>query len=391
MRKFLFSFGLVLLAAQNTFAQFTLEKLLSGETELQELVRSNISVESLVTEFENRLDLSKSEIHRFLSHKKNKALLKALEKQEKELIRDLKRKPRAARNKCFYGNPDEAVDATADQLEMYPTILAEAERLLGTGEINKATYDEAKNIIETLQNLHANNRKITEEFSIDPISHTYGNKIHIHPETTDVPFELKAGILFDILTKGYAFAEKNNLLPAFFTDGLSRSSGCIEARLTTLGKWHEDRQRYISSLSELSKEEQAQRLPDTAQSIILKILAENYDQYSERVENRSMRRTLAHEVSSQYAGLRDISGNIITPEMVNQSLKELYLITSHSPPMSPKTNRKELNSIQYFILDGDNTLTNAIIYAKPEEKTEKKTLNNRGLNVNSSIEVITHI
>jgi hypothetical protein len=204
-------FGLTFGAPQFALAEFTLEDLINEKIAVVEIIKAKVTLEKLIEDFQKRPGLSKSEITSFFKDKKNRRKIKELEAQEKELIRELKRKSTRAKNKCFYGSPEDAEDATLKQLTDYAIILEHASLLFSAGKITESTYQKSNEVIEDLKYLHLNNKKITEEYSQSSLSETYGTRTAVHPEGKDVEFQLKAGILFDILKKAYLFSFDNSL------------------------------------------------------------------------------------------------------------------------------------------------------------------------------------
>jgi hypothetical protein len=327
-------FGLTFGAPQFALAEFTLEDLINEKIAVVEIIKAKVTLEKLIEDFQKRPGLSKSEITSFFKDKKNRRKIKELEAQEKELIRELKRKSTRAKNKCFYGSPEDAEDATLKQLTDYAIILEHASLLFSAGKITESTYQKSNEVIEDLKYLHLNNKKITEEYSQSSLSETYGTRTAVHPEGKDVEFQLKAGILFDILKKAYLFASSNQLLSEFFSDGLSKVNGCLEARLSTLAKWHEDREVYFDSLSKLSEEDQKKRLPDTGKVLIEKLIEGNYSDYYDLAENRTTREKTIRKIHEYFKDKTDISGNTISYQLVKDTFKGAFLLSS-SPTESP--------------------------------------------------------
>jgi hypothetical protein len=351
MKNLIFFLTLSLILCQNAMAQFTLEQLMSGEIKVEELVDAKVSISSLIEEF--TLRTSKPTSNALLKPKQNRMRLKALE-EEFAQIKSQRKNQKAPKNKHFYGNAKEAMDASQEDVRTYKEILKKAKELLAEHKINASTYEVATSSIHSLAFLHTHNRIIAEEYSMYTESPTYGGHIPIHIEERDVFFELRAGVLFDMLKKAYLFSERFDILDEFFTTGLSRNSGCLEARFGYLSKWHADRQSYFSSLSSLSAEEQTHRLPDTAKSIVTQVIQKNYDEYSDRADQANQRKALALEIAREYEGKYDISGNSITYDLVNSTLKEIYLVNSRSSSPSPRkkasdsTLHNDHNNLMYF-------------------------------------------
>ena len=334
-------------------AQFTLEQLISGDLKIEDLVEAKVSIDSLIDDFTHRVD--KTTFNRVLKQKENRTLLKELKTEELKLMRLQKRTQRPPKkNKHFFGDATQAMNATQEDVRTYQEILKKSEELLNARRINTSTHEVATSIIYSLFFLHTNNKIIAEEYSTNTESPTYGGHIPIHTEERDVPFELRAGILFDMLKKAYRFAEKAEILDEFFTTGLSRNSGCLEARLDYLSKWHADRQSYFSSLSSLSTEEQTYRLPDTAKSIVTHVIQNHHEEYSDRAEQYNQRKELALEIVREFEGKCDISGNIISYDLVNSTLKEIYCVRSRSS--SPELRRKLSDHTIYKVVNDYNNL-----------------------------------
>jgi len=375
MQKIFLCLISALFISQSAWAQFTLEQLIQSQIQIKDLIEAEITLDSLISEFENRPGTSKSQINALLKNKKNRALIKDLQQEERRLIKLQKKTARPKRNKHFFGDASLAENATQKEIQIYNQILETAHTLLETQQIHPSTYTVSTSIIESLKFLHTHHQVIAQEYATDTESPTYGHHIVIHTEEKDVPFQLRAGILLDMLKKAFLFADKNDLLPAFFTTGLSLTSGCLEARLDHLSKWHADRHHYLTSLKNLSEEEQAKRLPDTAKTMIYGIIQAHFEEYSDHVEYQNQRKQLAQEIARSFQGKIDISGNAITPEVVNSTLKEVYRVDSRSS--SPTYKRKILFEPFSEGLDQYNQLIPFKLDLTAEELEESDEINNR--------------
>src|SRR5262249_10774299 len=150
----------------------------------------------------------------------------------------------------FFGNFELAIDANEEEIAFYGLIFDVIRRLMQeqeekfpgvrTGALD--TFRDCLDLIGDLYHYHTHNRQIGHEASWTGESPTYYNleraRAAIHWDKTEdaKPYEMRAALLFTILERAFKLAAEQGLAADMF-NFLSKSQGCLEARITRLNDW----------------------------------------------------------------------------------------------------------------------------------------------------------
>ena len=290
---------------------------------MQTLVDEGIRVKDLVTA--NNMGLDKA----------NRTKLTELKKEEKLLLRAHKREPQN-RNNYFFGDATAAKNASDDDLKHYEEILEKLKDLYKTKKINSSTYEVCQRLISDLQFAHTYNKQISLELSIDYNSETYGaSRLSLHAGGRDAPFELKAGYMLSRLLSAYNFSVENNILADFFTDGLGKTSGCLEARIGKLETWQKKISGYLTQSNIMPFNSQKSRFKLPAGEAVLKIIENKFEKIDLAVgKDLENINDVAQNLANTYYDSIGCDGEALSYQLFRSKLKEVFLVTS---PVSVST------------------------------------------------------
>lgn len=130
-------------------------------------------------------------------------------------------------NPEFFGDPNLAQNANAEDMAKY----AELRRLIRS----EVSTDNLRRILESLEMLHVNHRKISRMLATDrnylPPNHKLVKGFHLHWSSSRAHYHSKPGIMLDQLYNSAKLAASRSLLRHFL--GHFLSEGCMEK--ATLG------------------------------------------------------------------------------------------------------------------------------------------------------------
>ncbi len=306
---------------------YTLEELIDGKTTVQDLLLVNMSVSELVDNFKNRHDMKNGKIYAYL--KQNRKKTDQLLADYQLALRAFKRAPPQS-NKYFFGDPVKAENAKQDQILFYEDVKKQLFLLLNEKKINQSTYDYSFEVIDALQYFHVNNRLICLELSLKTVSEKYGeHRPSLHADDSSkigVEFQEKARNLFHILKLVFNFAEEQGLLVEFYTDGLSKNNGCLEARFAALDRWYEKVKKQIERQVHLSPKSKAKTLIKTAKEAVFEYIEKNYDDVNEQYfSNSESVKKLIDRLVTEFHGKVGCDNNSISEEIVRISLQEVFI------------------------------------------------------------------
>lgn len=184
------------------------------------------------------------------SNNKNelKKFVGQIKKELDFLVKEYKENRREKRkiNTNFFGNPENAQNASENDKSMYSSIKNHSKKLFEEEKLTPKTYELVTTFLTSMETLYTFNSVICKDLQEKGESILYQKEIwpDLHFKEKQIPFELIAPISTQSLFKAYTYvqekvlSEKNEvILQDFFHNALASETGCLNARIRTIDKW----------------------------------------------------------------------------------------------------------------------------------------------------------
>ncbi len=216
-------------------------------------------------------------------------------------------------------------NATVNELALYEEIFNSLRTLYDEGQLTLSDYNANLNIINALKFLHEYNSLISEEIAQSNNGHssTYDQ---LHPfalhGTGDVPFPLKAGLLFRTLLEAFNFAKEHRLLTDMFQNGLPLSNGCLENRIDGgLREWLTKKKEAFARRQALCADKQNKASLQTSEEMVYSYIKSQMTKFS----SMSVKKAIS-DIVNYYLEVLDCNGNPITTEIASKYYKDIFLL-----------------------------------------------------------------
>lgn len=268
---------------------------------------------------------------------KKKSKKKEITAPKRQRATEKAKKPEANSKKGKYSwDPKLAKNSPKDVLNQYRDILERLEETLRNGQINKSTYYEALYVISSLRTLNENNQRICREFSLFARSEAYERSAvdtdrmnpELHPEQTDVEFPQKASFFSACLFSALQFAIEVGVVDEFFLDGLSRGSGCMEARIGALNDWVRKKRERIEAFYSANDNQPTLRLEFPVRIAVNRYIESRLQEFETAINN-SQGEALVHQIVNAFDGFIDPEEATVTYAIAKEVFLEIFL--SFSP------------------------------------------------------------
>jgi hypothetical protein len=160
-------------------------------------------------------------------------------RKSKKLLKEIKR----LQPNCSLSSLEETPfgNATSDQLPIYDEVLQELQMFQKKNcrqKISPVILEVIKRNVNSLCFYHKHNVEICAELGAMKRSNLYDREGYpaLHTYSSEETIQM-AGNLFSILESSFLFAREHNCLHSFFTLGLAKRNGCLEAVYRELQHW----------------------------------------------------------------------------------------------------------------------------------------------------------